>query len=54
MRITISEDKKDLGVQAAKLGASKILEAIEEKGYATIVLNQTLLKVIHIFCKLDF
>ncbi|MGD1818838.1 MAG: 6-phosphogluconolactonase [Pleomorphochaeta sp.] len=39
MRITISEDKKDLGVQAAKLGASKILEAIEEKGSATIVLE---------------
>lgn len=39
MRITISEDKKDLGVQAAKLGASKILEAIDEKGYATIVLE---------------
>ncbi|MCY1152851.1 MAG: 6-phosphogluconolactonase [Sphaerochaetaceae bacterium] len=39
MRITISEDKKDLGVQAAKLGASKILEAIEKKGSATIVLE---------------
>ncbi len=39
MRITISEDKKDLGVQAAKLGASKIIEAIEEKGSATIVLE---------------
>ena len=39
MRITISEDKKDLGVQAAKLGASKILEAIEEKDYETIVLE---------------
>lgn len=39
MRITISEDKKDLGVQAAKLGATKILEAIEKKGHATIVLE---------------
>lgn len=39
MRITISEDKRDLGVQAAKLGASKIIEAIDSKGTATIVLE---------------
>ncbi len=39
MRITISEDKRDLGVQAAKLGADKILQAIEEKGHANIVLE---------------
>ncbi len=39
MRITICEDKKDLGVQAARLGAIKILEAIATKGSATIILE---------------
>ncbi len=39
MRITISEEKRDLGFQAAKLGATKILETINIKGHATIVLE---------------
>lgn len=39
MRITITEDKKDLGIQAAKLGADKIKEAIEKRGEAIIVLE---------------
>ncbi|WP_320129521.1 6-phosphogluconolactonase [uncultured Sphaerochaeta sp.] len=38
MRITICDDKHDLGTQAAKLGAKLIKEAILEKGKAVIVL----------------
>jgi glucosamine-6-phosphate deaminase len=36
MRITICEDKHDLGYQAAKLGIARIREAIELNGRATI------------------
>ena len=36
MRIVICEDKIDLGVQAAKLGAEKIGKAINERGQANI------------------
>ena len=38
MRVTICEDKHDLGFQAAKLGIQAIQEAIEKKGHAVIVL----------------
>ncbi|AEV30312.1 6-phosphogluconolactonase/glucosamine-6-phosphate isomerase/deaminase [Sphaerochaeta pleomorpha str. Grapes] len=38
MRITICDDKHDLGMQAANLGANLIREAISKKGSATIVL----------------
>ena len=36
MRITICEDKNDLGLEAAKTGAEKIREAIAEKGSANL------------------
>jgi len=36
MRIVICEDKIDLGIQAAKVGAEKIRKAIEEKGSANV------------------
>lgn len=39
MRITISDDKKDLGKVAAKYGIEKIKEAIAAKGEAFIVLE---------------
>lgn len=38
MRVTICDDKRDLGFQAAQAGGLKIQEAIDTKGYATIVL----------------
>ncbi len=38
MRICIYEDKSDLGVHAAKIGAEKIRQAITLKGYANIIL----------------
>lgn len=38
MRVTICEDKHDLGFQAAKLGIQAIQKAIENKGHAVIVL----------------
>ncbi len=37
MRITICEDKHDMGLEAAKLGIRLIREAIEERGEAAIV-----------------
>ena len=37
MRVTICEDKHDMGYQAAKLGISLIKEAIEQKGRAVVV-----------------
>ena len=37
MRITVCEDKHDLGVEAAKLGTLLINEAIAKRGEATIV-----------------
>lgn len=36
MRITICEDKKELGREAAKKGASRIREAIKERGEANL------------------
>lgn len=36
MRVTICEDKHDMGYQAAKLGITIIKEAIEKKGHAVI------------------
>jgi glucosamine-6-phosphate deaminase len=45
MRITICDDKHDLGVQAANLGAHLIREAIEKKGKAVIVLPTGLSQV---------
>lgn len=39
MRITISDDKKDLGRVAARYGIEKIKEAIEKRGEAYIVLE---------------
>ncbi len=39
MRITISDDKKDLGRVAARHGIEKIKEAIEKRGEAFIVLE---------------
>jgi glucosamine-6-phosphate deaminase len=38
MRICIYEDKLDLGLHAARVGAEKIREAIAIKGYANIIL----------------
>ncbi len=39
MRVTICENKQDLGLQAAKLGIETILSAIEKKGKAVVVLS---------------
>lgn len=45
MRITICDDKHDLGLQAATLGAKLIREAISKKGSAVIVLPTGLSQV---------
>jgi glucosamine-6-phosphate deaminase len=45
MRITICDDKHDLGLQAANLGATLIREAISKKGSAVIVLPTGLSQV---------
>ncbi len=39
MRVTICENKQDLGLQAAKLGIEKIVSAIEKRGKAVVVLS---------------
>ncbi|MDY0287434.1 MAG: 6-phosphogluconolactonase [Sphaerochaeta sp.] len=39
MRVTICENKRDLGYQAAKLGIEAIQAAIEKQGKATVVLS---------------
>lgn len=39
MRVTICENKQDLGLQAAKLGIEAIQTAIEKKGKAVVVLS---------------
>lgn len=39
MRVTICENKQDLGLQAAKLGIQAILSAIEKQGKAVVVLS---------------
>ncbi|HAF86338.1 MAG TPA: glucosamine-6-phosphate deaminase [Sphaerochaeta sp.] len=39
MRVTICENKQDLGFQAAKLGIEAIQSAIEKKGEAVVVLS---------------
>ncbi len=39
MRVTICENKQDLGLQAAKLGIETIQSAIEKKGKAVVVLS---------------
>ncbi|HKL60214.1 MAG TPA: 6-phosphogluconolactonase [Sphaerochaeta sp.] len=39
MRVTICENKQDLGLQAAKLGIEAILSAIEKQGKAVVVLS---------------
>ncbi len=39
MRVTICENKQDLGLQAAKLGIEAIQSAIEKKGKAVVVLS---------------
>ena len=39
MRVTICENKQDLGLQAAKLGIEAIQSALEEKGKAVVVLS---------------
>ncbi len=39
MRVTICENKQDLGFQAAKLGIEAIQAAIEKKGKAVVVLS---------------
>jgi len=39
MRVTVCENKQDLGLQAAKLGIEAIQSALEKKGKAVIVLS---------------
>ena len=39
MRVTICENKQDLGFQAAKLGIDAIQSAIEKQGKAVVVLS---------------
>ena len=39
MRVTICENKQDLGLQAARLGIEAILSAIEKQGKAVVVLS---------------
>ncbi|NBK23952.1 MAG: glucosamine-6-phosphate deaminase, partial [Spirochaetia bacterium] len=39
MRVTICENKQDLGLQAAKLGIEAIQTAIEKQGKAVVVLS---------------
>jgi len=46
MRVTICENKQDVGIQAAKLGVEAILSAIEKRGEAVVVLSTGLSQVI--------